>query len=266
MQALGNDFIIIDARGLKIEGLEVLSKRLCDRRFGIGADQLLLLENGQSAPFRMRIFNPDGSEVEMCGNGIRCLAKHIWERGLSDSETLEVETLAGIIKPRRAGNLIEVDMGKPIFEAERIPALLPSPVKDYPIEIEGKVFKITSLSMGNPHVVMFVDNLNEFPVSYYGHLLERHEAFPNRTNVEFVEVINQKEIRMRVWERGAGITLACGTGASAAAVASVVKGLTERKVLVHLDGGDLLIEWAQNGHVYMTGPAVEVFEGKIKID
>lgn len=266
MQALGNDFIVIDARTLKIEGLGDISKRLCDRRFGIGADQLLLLENGRSVPFRMRIFNPDGSEVEMCGNGIRCLAKYIWERGLSDSETLQIETLAGIIKPRRTGDLIEVDMGEPIFEAERIPSLLPSPIKDYPIDVDGRVFKITSLSMGNPHAVVFVDNLREFPVSYYGPLIERHKAFPKRTNVEFVEVINQKEIAMRVWERGAGITLACGTGASAAAVASVVKGFTERKVLVHLDGGDLLIEWAENGHVYMTGPAVGVFEGKIKID
>ena len=277
MHALGNDFIVIDGRAgklkKKLNDLTSLSQRLCHRRFGIGADQLLLLLDSKDADFRMLIFNPDGSEVEMCGNGIRCLAKYIWDRKLSAKETLDIETLAGIIRPKKMDGLIRVDMGEPILEAEKIPVKLSGKggwasrpkVIDYPIEIEGRVFKITCVSMGNPHAVIFVDNAPDFPVSYYGPLIENHPLFPKRTNVMFVEAVSPDAIIMRSWERGAGRTMACGTGASAAAVASMLKGLTGKRVRVILEAGELLIEWAEDGHVYMTGPAEEVFEGSMTL-
>ena len=288
MHGLGNDFILIDCirQKLKTQDSELkgLSKKLCHRRFGIGADQLLLLYPSGTADFRMRIFNADGSEVEMCGNGIRCLAKYIWSRRLSGKAILNIETLAGIIRPQKKGKLVRVDMGEPIFETEKIPVKISSkfiPNKsgqsskiktpnsklliDYPLRIEDREFKITCVSMGNPHTVIVVDNVMDFPVTYYGPLLEMHEIFPKRTNVEFIEILNSSEIKMRVWERGAGETMACGTGASAAVVASSLKGLTKKNVTVHLSGGDLLIEWAKDNHVYMTGPAEEAFTGQINI-
>lgn len=280
MHGLGNDFILIDCmvqsskfkpQGLKFEDL---SKRLCDRRLGIGADQLLLLYPSEVADFRMVIFNADGSEVEMCGNGIRCFAKYIWDRGLSVKKVIEVETIAGIIKPERVNGLIRVDMGEPIFEAEKIPVRIinslrvtryASRIIDYPLQVNDREFKVTCVSMGNPHAVIIVGNVAAFPVAYYGPMIESHRLFPNRTNVEFIEVLSRAEIKMRVWERGSGETTACGTGASASAVASHLKGLTERNVTVRLGGGDLYIEWARNNHLYMTGPAVEVFEGEINL-
>lgn len=289
MHGLGNDFILIDCRQLELDNLPELSKKLCHRRFGIGADQVLLLDNSNIADFKMRIFNADGSEVEMCGNGIRCLAKYIWDKNLSDKNILNIETLTGIIRPEKAGNLVKVDMGEPIFEPEKIPVIPPYPplekggwgdlkavgkggfekegqrrIIDYPLQVKDKEFKITCVSMGNPHAVIVVDDLSNFPVSYYGPMIENHFMFPKRTNVEFIEVINPVKIKMRVWERGSGETMACGTGASAAAVASNIKGIAERKVTVYLLGGDLFIEWAGDNHVYMTGPAVEVFEGIIE--
>ncbi len=265
MHAIGNDFIVIDARNLNLVELNKETIKLCDRRFGIGADQMLLLEKSSKADFMMRIFNADGTEVEMCGNGIRCLAKYIWDRELSDKSPLEIETLAGIIKPEKAGDMIIVDMGEPVLDGRKIPVSLDGPVKDYPLTVDDKTFNITCVSMGNPHAVIFVDGVEDFPVSRYGPLIENHPLFPKRTNVEFVRVVNRTETNMRVWERGAGETLACGTGASAVAVASALKGLTERKVTIHLKGGDLFIEWALNNRVYMTGPATEVFEGEIKV-
>jgi diaminopimelate epimerase len=277
MHGLGNDFILIDCRQLELDNLPELSKKLCHRRFGVGADQVLLLGDSNSADFKMRIFNADGSEVEMCGNGIRCLAKYIWDKKLSDKNILNIETLTGVIRPERTGNLVKVDMGKPIFEPEKIPVNTSSgfkvqgseekkstPIIDYPLQVEDKEFKITCVSMGNPHAVITVDELSDFPVSYYGPRIENHFMFPRRTNVEFIEVINPVKIKMRVWERGSGETMACGTGASAAVVASNIKGIAERKVTVHLLGGDLFIEWAGDNQVYMTGPAVEVFEGIIE--
>jgi len=300
MHGLGNDFILIDCRKQEVCGsrnadLGMLSRHLCDRRFGIGADQLLLLYPSRIADFKMRIFNADGSEGEMCGNGIRCLAKYVWDRNISRKEILEIETVAGIIRPEKAGQMVKVDMGEPIFEPEKIPVkiqrskvgrqtppLNPSPGKrpllhpplakggiggviDYPLKIEDKTFKITCVSMGNPHAVIVVKDISDFPVEYYGPLIEKHPIFPNRANVEFIEVLNASEISMHVWERGSGETPACGTGASAAAVASHVKGLTGRSATVHLLGGDLLIEWAADNHVYMTGPAAKVFEGTISL-
>ncbi len=289
MHGLGNDFILIDCRQLELDNLSELSKKLCHRRFGVGADQVLLLYDSNIADFKMRIFNADGSEVEMCGNGIRCLAKHIWDKNLSDKNILNIETLTGIIRPEKAGNLVKVDMGEPIFEPEKIPVIPPSSplekggwgdlkavgkggfekegqrrIIDYPLQVKDKEFKITCVSMGNPHAVIVVNDLSNFPVSYYGPVIENHFMFPKRTNVEFIEVINPVKIKMRVWERGSGETMACGTGASAAAVALNIKGIAERKVTVHLLGGDLFIEWAGDNHVYMTGPAVEVFEGIIE--
>lgn len=265
MHALGNDFIVIDVRESIPEGITELSKRLCHRRLGIGADQLILLLKSDIGDLRMRIFNSDGGEVEMCGNGIRCLAKYIWDRGISEKDTLNIETLAGIIKPSKAGSLVSVDMGVPILEGKDIPVNISGRVIDYPLEIQDRLFNITCVSMGNPHAVIFVKSVSGFPVSHYGPLIERHQLFPKRTNVEFVEVLTPTHIKMRVWERGSGETPACGTGASASVVAGILKGLTERNVRVELQYGDLFIEWTSESPVYMTGPAEEVFEGQIDI-
>lgn len=265
MQALGNDFIVIDSRGKTMEGLVGLALKLCHRRFGVGADQLLVLEDSDSADFRMRIFNADGGEVEMCGNGIRALAKYVWDRGLSDKDTLAIETLAGVIRPSRKDGLVRVDMGEPELEGRRVPVNLDGRVIDHPVKVDDRRFPVTCVSMGNPHAVIFVESARDFPVSYYGPKIENHELFPNRINVEFVEVVNEGSIRVKVWERGAGETMACGTGACASAVASNLKGLTEKEVTVVLEGGELRIEWAGDNHVFMTGPAEEVFEGEIKI-
>lgn len=280
MHGLGNDFILIDCRHRRCDDLGELSRKLCHRRFGVGADQMLLLFDSRSADFMMRIFNADGDEVEMCGNGIRCLARYIWERNLSDKKILSIETLGGIIRPERSDGMVRVDMGEPMFDPEKIPVKIvqssefkvqssktknAKPIIDYPLRIKDREFKITCVSMGNPHTIIFVENLSQFPVPFYGSLIENHFLFPKKTNVEFIEVITPKEIKMRVWERGTGETMACGTGASAAAVASNIKGLTERYVTVRLIQGDLVIEWAMNNHIYMTGPAVEVFEGIVNI-
>ena len=280
MHGIGNDFILIDClnQDFKMQNADfgMLAKQLCNRRFGIGADQLLLLYPSSIADFKMRIFNADGSEVEMCGNGMRCLAKYIWDRNLSGKNILNIETLAGIIRPEKAGEMVRVDRGGPIFEPEKIPVnILKSKVRsqkskkrkliiDYLLQIGDIEFYISCVSMGNPHAIIVVDDVSNFPVPYYGPLIENHQLFPRKTNVEFIEVLNTSEIKMRVWERGSGETMACGTGASAAAVASNIKGLTEKKVVVHLLGGDLFIEWASDNHVYMTGPAMEVFEGIIE--
>lgn len=267
MHGLGNDFILIDCINQSLSKPEKFAIQYCDRRFGIGADQLLLLYSSERADFKMRIFNADGSEVEMCGNGIRCFAKYIWDRGLSNKDILEVETLAGIIKPKKIGELVQVDMGKPEFAPSKIPVDADGDrAFDILLEVSGWLAKVNCVSMGNPHAVIFLEeDPKNFAVAKYGPIIETHPIFPKRTNVEFAFVKNSSEIVMRVWERGAGETLACGTGACATAVASMVKGLTNRKVTVHLLGGDLLIEWAENGHVYMTGPAEEVFEGTVKV-
>ena len=295
MHALGNDFILIDDRSARLKKISQLSKKLCSRRFGIGADQLLLLCKSKTSDFKMRIFNADGSEVEMCGNGIRCLAKYIWDKNLktqyavpayrtgrrSTQKHLSIETLAGVIHLEKTGGLFKVDMGEPILEPEKIPINLSSefrvqsselkkknasPIINYPLKIKGKTFKITCVSMGNPHAITVVKDVHSVPLIHYGPIIENYRFFPNRTNVEFIQILNRNNIRMRVWERGAGETMACGTGASASGVASALLGLTERKVTVHLPGGKLLIEWSEkNNHVYMTGTAVKVFEGTIEI-
>ena len=266
MHGLGNDFIVIDCRKKKIAGLSRLMKKLSHRQFGIGFDQALVLLPSKKADFRMDIYNADGGRVEMCGNGIRCFAKYIWDRKFSKKDVLEIETLAGVIKPKKAGSLVQVDMGEPIFKGKDIPVNLSGRIIKYPLNIEGMEFNITCVSMGNPHCVIFANDVDNFPVAKYGPAIENHQLFPKRTNVEFVEVINKKELNMRVWERGSGETLACGTGACAALVAANLNGLAGKKATVHLAGGDLKIEWSEkDNHLYMTGPAAEVFEGVVEV-
>jgi len=269
MQGLGNDFVMIDGFNEMIDGdLTSLAGRVCHRRFGIGADGLILILPSDVADVKMRIFNSDGSEAEMCGNGIRCLAKYVFEQNLVKKVDLTVETLAGIIKPQlilRNDRItaVKVDMGEPMLRPETIPMQgFGERVVGHKLALDGKTLTITALSMGNPHCVIFVDDLATTPVTSLGPKLENHSVFPAKVNVEFVKVNSGKEMTMRVWERGAGETLACGTGACAVGVAGVLNGLTERKVLVNLLGGVLEIEWAENNHVLMTGPAEKVFVGQ----
>ena len=267
MHGTGNDFIVINSELIdKDVKFTDLALHLCHRKFGIGADQLLLLQPSKWADFRMRIFNADGTEVEMCGNGIRCIAKYIWDRELSDKKKLAIETMAGIHHLEKDDDLIKVDMGEPITEAQKIPVNLEGTVVNHPVNVKDQSFNMTCVSMGNPHAVIVTEDVEKFPVELYGPLLENNELFPNKTNVEFIQFLDARNIKMRVWERGTGETLACGTGACAATVASRLLGLTESKMTVHLPGGDLSIEWSQrNNHVFLSGPAVEVFEGAIKI-
>src|SRR3989338_5065920 len=218
MHGLGNDFIAIDCRKKKIAGLSRLIKKLSHRQFGIGFDQALILLPSNKGDFRMDIYNADGGRVEMCGNGIRCFAKYIWARNLSNKNVLAIETLAGIIRPKRIGRMVRVDMCEPILEGRRIPSTIEDRIINHPLLIENEAFLITCVSMGNPHCVIFVDDVDKFPVARYGPLIENHQLFPKRTNVEFIQVVNDKRLKMRVWERGSGETLACGTGACAAAV------------------------------------------------
>lgn len=267
MHGTGNDFIVIDCREFDLPDPAAFSVKYCHRRFGIGADQVLLLHPSKIADFMMKIYNADGSEVEMCGNGIRCFAKYIWDRNLSGKQVLDVETLAGIIRPERSGDNVRVDMGEPILDPQKIPVNIESQAMavDYPLSIDDKNFDITFVSMGNPHAVIFLDeDVSHFPVERYGRQIEMHPLFPRRTNVEFVNAKSRDELIMRVWERGSGETLACGTGACATGVAAMIKGLSDKKVTVKLLGGNLSIEWAENNRVHMTGPAVEVFEGIIR--
>ena len=291
MHSLGNDFVVLDDRAAKLGKLRQLAVYLCNRRFGVGADQLLVLCDSKKADFRMRILNADGSEVEMCGNGIRCLGQFIWNNITKSKKGdirkalnfLSIETPAGIIQLQKSGTMINVNMGEPVLDAKKVPVrisqrskpifsegkhrrLSPGPVIDHPLKIKDKTFRITCVSMGNPHAVIVVKDVATFPVQLYGPMIEKHRLFPRRTNVEFIQIINRTNIKMRVWERGAGETMACGTGASASAVASVLLGLAERKVNVHLPGGRLLVNWSEtDNHVYMTGDAVTVFEGVIEI-
>jgi len=272
MHGLGNDFIIIDDFHAKpSRDYNKLAPRLCDRHFGIGADGLIIVLPSVKADVRMRIINPDGSEAEMCGNGIRCFAKYVYENGIAKKQVMSVETLAGIMKPElyiENGEVksVRVDMGKPDFEPANIPAFMPgSRIVERPIEVDGEHYSITSLLMGVPHTVLFVDDVDAVDISTIGPKLEKYYAFPKKTNVNFVQVLNDHEIKVRTWERGAGATLACGTGSCASAVASAVTGRTGRSVTVHLFAGDLFIEWADDDTVFMTGPAAEVFRGEINI-
>jgi len=270
VQGLGNDFIIINDLEEKIKDYSSLAKKVCNRNFGIGGDGLMAVLPSNKADFRMRIINSDGSEPEMCGNGIRCFAKYVYDKGLTTKEDLTVETLAGIIKPKLIlengqVKLVRVDMGEPRLLREEIPAQGEpgSKIINDTLTVRDENFQITCVSMGNPHCIIFTNDADNL-VNKYGPLVENHSFFPRKTNVEFVEVLNNREVKMRVWERGAGITLACGTGACATTVACVLNTKTDRKVMVHLLGGDLEIEWsAENNRIYMTGPAEIVFDGKL---
>ncbi len=270
MQGLGNDYVYIDGINQKIENESSLARFVSDRHFGIGSDGLILICKSDVADFKMRMFNSDGSEAEMCGNGIRCVGKFVYDKGLTKKTTLEIETLAGIkklelnIKDNKV-ETVKVDMGEPILEAGEIPVISQSSPAKLELEVFEKNFEFTCVSMGNPHAITIVDNVKDFDVEKYGKVIEIDKHFPKRINVEFIEIINKSEMKMRVWERGAGETLACGTGACASVVSCILNELTDRKVKVHLLGGILDIEWnKENNHVYMTGPAVTVFEGTLE--
>ena len=265
MHGLGNDFILLDDPsgdlGLSPDGIRFL----CDRHFGIGADGVITVSPSDRADLKMRTFNSDGSEAEMCGNGIRCFALHARDRGLLSGPEMSVETLAGIIRPRIEGDQVSVDMGQPRFAAEKVPVALPGEVIDRPAVFAGRKLEITCVSIGNPHCVIFWSSEEEPPVAELGPVIETDPLFPEKTNVEFIRVLNDRELDFRVWERGAGMTLACGTGACAALAAAARTGRTGREARVHLAGGDLEIEWRADNHIFMSGPAVEVYRGVIEI-
>ena len=269
MHGLGNDYVYMDAINQNIENRTELAKFVSDRHFGIGSDGLILIYPSKIADFKMQMFNSDGSEAEMCGNGIRCVGKFVYDNGLTDKTTISIETLAGIkILEMKEENgkikLAKVDMGEPILDPERIPVITQeNPVKNLILKAEDREFKFSCVSMGNPHAITFIkEDVNNFDICKYGRILEIDKAFPNKANIEFVNIIDDKNLKMRVWERGAGETLACGTGACAVAVSAMLNNYTQRKVTVKLLGGDLEIEWNnENNHVYMTGPATTVFEG-----
>ena len=269
MHGNGNDFVLINALKMRPQVLNMIKRRiklLSDRRFGVGADQVLLVLRSKKADYGMKIFNADGSDVEMCGNGIRCFLKYLHEKRITGKKKITVSTKAGIVTPRFKGKLIEVDMGEPILSCRQIPINWDGELINRPLSLQSIKFFITCVSMGNPHCIIFVDNTNLFPVSTYGPLLEKHHLFPQKTNVEFVELVNKKHIRMRVWERGVGETPACGSGACAAAVAAHLNKKTTRKVKVELNGGILKVDWnKKDNHVFMTGPAEYVYDGEIKI-
>jgi diaminopimelate epimerase len=281
MQGAGNDYIYVnccrpDESGdvePTPEDPAALSRAMSDRHFGVGADGLILLCPSDRADVRMRMFNADGSEAEMCGNGIRCVAKYAYDYGLARKPTITVDTGRGVLSldvktENGTVDRVRVDMGEPIFEPAQIPTTLAgNPPADVKVtvsqrsDVANRDFVVTSLSMGNPHAVTFVDEPSDDLVLHWGPAIEVAPEFPRRVNVEFVQVISRSEIRMRVWERGSGETMACGTGACAAAVAAAVTGRTARQVRAHLPGGTLEIDWAENDHVYLNGPAVEVFTG-----
>ena len=270
MHGLGNDYVYIDAINQNIDNRSELARFVSNRNFGVGSDGLILIERSNTADFKMTMFNSDGSQAEMCGNGIRCVAKFVYDKGLTDKTILQIETLAGIkILELNVENgkvkTVRVDMGEPIFEPERIPVIsTENPVKNLVLNAKDKQFKFTCVSMGNPHAITIVEDTEKFDVKKYGEELEVNKAFPRRANVEFAQIMNKNTIKMRVWERGAGETLACGTGACATAVACNLNGFTDRKVIIELLGGNLEIEWnKENNHVYMTGPATTVFEGEL---
>jgi diaminopimelate epimerase len=276
MHGLGNDYLVIDAMErlpVAEEKLGALSKALSDRHFGVGADGIILVLPSRAADFRMRILNSDGSEAEMCGNGVRLFAKYLYEHGLTRAKELQLETLAGIIGPRLrvdGGEVksVKVDMGEPRLRRAEIPMKGPdsSRVVAEKLRVAGKQVVITAVSMGNPHCVLFVDDVERAEVATLGPAIEHHDVFPRRTNVEFVRVVGETELEMRVWDRGAGETLACGTGASAALVAAVLNEKSQRKVTMHLRGGDLAVSWAENNHVFIDGPAAEVCTGESRLD
>ncbi len=268
MHGLGNDYVVIDNRPMNLTTADAagLARKLCERRFSVGADGLLLVEASSVADVKMRIFNADGSEAEMCGNGIRCFAKYCYENNITRKKELTVETLAGVKQTWLTvnGNVVtsvRVDMGAPTLERTRIPMVGTGTCVNEDLHVNGEKYKATCLSVGNPHCVIFVDNVDDFPVQQIGSKIENHKWFPNRTNVEFAQVLNRNELRLRVWERGCGETLACGTGACATVAAGNILEKVGNKVTVHLLGGDLEVEYAER--LSLSGTAEKVFEGKL---
>ncbi|WP_299979768.1 diaminopimelate epimerase [Desulfobacula sp.] len=276
MEGLGNDFIILDDRKKTIEQYEnypTLAKKLCSRHFGIGADGIILILESSDHDIKFRIYNSDGSQAQMCGNGIRCFAKYLYENKMILQKKIRVDTKAGTVIPevitddKDQVRSIRVDMGEPVLFCRDIPF---ESTKEKAIEerlmVGDKEYRITAVSMGNPHAVIFVDDVEKVDIKRIGRSIETHERFPEKTNVEFIEVVNPAELKMKVWERGAGITLACGTGACAALIAASLTGRAQENAIVHLDGGDLDIHWdKETNHIFKTGPATLVFEGRIRI-
>lgn len=270
MEGLGNDYVYINCFQEKVENPGELAIRYSNRHFGIGSDGVILIKPSEIADFCMDMYNADGSQSEMCGNGIRCVGKYVYDYGLTDKTEISVETLAGIkylkliLKDGKV-DLVTVDMGEPELQADKIPvALRLDEVIDQPIQVGNTVYQMTCVSMGNPHAVVFVDAVDKFPLETVGPLFEHHVMFPNRVNAEFIEVLNRKEVNMRVWERGTGETLACGTGACASTVACILNHKTEDEITLHLLGGDLKVAWdREKNKIYMTGPARVVFDGEI---
>lgn len=274
MHGTGNDYIYINGFEENIENPSELSVWLSDRHKGIGSDGMVLILPSESCDFKMRMFNSDGSESEMCGNAARCVGKYVYEKRMTDKTEISLETLAGAKKLKlwlnesNQAEKVTVDMGEPVLNTQSIPAVFEqSPVINHPLQTDnGAVFNVTCVSMGNPHTVIFTDNIDELDLPKIGPPIEHSPRFPNRTNVEFVEKVSDNSLKMRVWERGAGETLACGTGACATVVAAVLNGFAQRKSTVQLLGGNLEIEWSEkNNRVYLTGDAVTVFEGEINL-
>lgn len=270
MQGIGNDYVYVNCLEEKVDHPEELAKLVSDRHFGIGSDGLILIKPSEVADFEMAMYNADGSRGEMCGNGIRCVAKYVYDRGLTDKTHISIETLAGIkylelTVEKGQVSQVRVDMGEPELLAEKIPVISQQEkVIDVPITAGEKEYRMTCVSMGNPHCVVFMEDMEHLEIEKIGPLFENHELFPKRINTEFVKVIDRKTLQMRVWERGSGETLACGTGACATAVAAMLNGFCEDEVQIHLLGGDLTIEWnKESNHVFMTGPAEIVFDGEI---
>ena len=270
MHGIGNDYVYVSTFDQAMPAdPAALAREVSSRHFGIGSDGLILITPSQVADARMRMFNADGSESEMCGNGVRCVAKYVYDHGVAQKSQLSIETGRGVLAldlEVASGKVkqVRVNMGVPILRGEDIPTLLTgNPPLDVPLTLSGQEFRLTAVSMGNPHAIIFTDNIEQFPVETLGPIIERDPAFPRRVNVHFVEVLGRGEVRMRTWERGSGITLACGTGACAVCVAGVLSERTDRKILAHLPGGDLILEWSANdASVFMTGPATEVFSGE----
>lgn len=273
MQGAGNDYIYINGFTQTIENPSELAIRLSNRHFGIGSDGLVLILPSGTCDFRMQMFNSDGSEAEMCGNASRCVGKYVYDNGLTTKTEITLETKAGVkyislFDGDKKVRKVTVDMGEPILDPVLIPVKVDEePVLNYPLDIDGKIWKISCVSMGNPHAVTFTTGIKDLDLPVIGPKFEKHPVFPRKTNTEFIEVVDRHTLNMRVWERGAGETLACGTGACAAAVAAALNGLCDRKVTIHLLGGDLEVEWnPENNHVYMTGEAVTVFDGELLVN
>ena len=269
MHGLGNDFVVINAIAQSVSLSAEQIKLIADRHLGVGCDQLLLVENPtlEGAEFRYRIYNADGGEVEQCGNGARCFALFVHQQGLTTNTVITVETAGGLIELQIEKEQVTVDMGKPDFRPQSLPYLVENQAESYNLMVNGAEYAIGAVSMGNPHAVMQVDDINTVDIESLGRAIESHELFPNRVNAGFMQIINRKEIRLRVFERGVGETLACGTGACAAVAVGRMKGQLDEAVIAHLKGGDLSIQWVGEGRtLLMTGPATTVFDGKINLD